>query len=110
MLLWYFFRILCRTRNQIAFLLGKPSLYTTKTTHGPRNIYWRNSRAARLEVGYNVGRELTSPGYYHFKQSIKPVLQQVSCVNTNFWLDNFTQESRHTRDLRHLLQTFAKGR
>ena len=38
--------------------------------------------------------------------TFKPVLQQVSCVNTNFRLNTFTRESRHTR---HLPQTFAKG-
>ena len=27
-----------------------------------------------------------------------------SCVNTDFWLDTITRKSRHTRDLRHLLQ------
>ena len=42
----------------------------------------------------------------------KPVFQQVICLNTKFWLDNFTRESLHTRDIRHLTmpQTFAKGR
>ena len=52
-------------RKQIAFLLGKPSLHATKTTHGPRNTD-AISRATRLEVGYTVGRELTSPSYYYF--------------------------------------------
>ena len=34
-----------------------------------------------------------------------------SFVNTDFWLDKITRESRHTRDLRHLLQNkFAVGR
>ena len=34
-----------------------------------------------------------------------------SCVNTDFWLDKIARESRHTRDLRHLLQNkFAVGR
>ena len=34
-----------------------------------------------------------------------------SCVNTDFWLDKITRESRHTRELRHLLQNkFALGR
>ena len=27
-----------------------------------------------------------------------------SCVNTDFWLDKITPESRHTRELRYLLQ------
>ena len=37
----------------------------------------------------------------------------VSWVNTDFWLDKITRESRHTRELRHLLQNttkFALGR
>ena len=47
--------------------------------------------------------------------TFKLVLQQVkvgaSCVNTDFWLDKFTRKSRHTQDLRHLLQNkFALGR
>ena len=36
-----------------------------------------------------------------------------SCVNTGLWLDKITRESRHTRELRHLLQNttkFALGR
>ena len=34
-----------------------------------------------------------------------------SFVNTDFWLDKITRESRHTRNLRHLLQNkFAVGR
>ena len=34
-----------------------------------------------------------------------------SCVNTDFWLDEITRESRHTRELRHLLQNkFVLGR
>ena len=34
-----------------------------------------------------------------------------SFVNTDFWLDKITRESRHTRDLPHLLQNkFAVGR
>ena len=28
---------------------------------------------------------------------LSPTFKPVSCVNTNFWLDNFTRESRHTR-------------
>ena len=28
-----------------------------------------------------------------------------SCGNTVFWLDKITRESRHARDVRHLLQT-----
>ena len=35
-----------------------------------------------------------------FITTIKLVLQQASWVNTNFWLDHFTRESRHTRDVR----------
>ena len=35
-----------------------------------------------------------------FITTFKLVLQQASWVNTNFWLDHFTRESRHTRDLR----------
>ena len=35
----------------------------------------------------------------------------VSCVYTDFWSDEITRESRHTRELRHLLQSkFALGR
>ena len=34
----------------------------------------------------------------------------VSCVNTDFWLDKITRESRHTRKLRHLLQSAGKTR
>ena len=87
MLLWYFFRILCRTRNQIAFLLGKPSLHTTKTTHGPRNIYWRNSRAARLEVGYNVGRELPVRAITIFSnQSNLSCNKSVAWILTSDWI------------------------
>ena len=43
-----------------------------------------------------------------FKQ---PVLQFVaSYMNTDFWLDKITRESRYTRELRHLLQNkFALG-
>ena len=42
-----------------------------------------------------------------------PVLQQTKlaaiCVNTDFWLDKITRESRHIQ-LRHLLQNkFALG-
>ena len=34
-----------------------------------------------------------------------------SCVNTDFWLDTTTRESRHKRDLRLFLQNkFALGR
>ena len=33
-----------------------------------------------------------------------------SCVNTDFWLDKITRESRDTRELRHLLKNkFALG-
>ena len=48
--------------------------------------------------------------------TFKPVLEKkinvvVSCVYTDFWLDEITRESRHTRELRHLLQNkFALGR
>ena len=50
-----------------------------------------------------------------FPASFKPVLQQIwfdaSYMNTNFWLDNITRESRHTRELRHFLQNkFALSR
>ena len=43
-----------------------------------------------------------------------PVLQQTKlaaiCVNTDFWLDKITRESRHIQELRHLLQNkFALG-
>ena len=31
-----------------------------------------------------------------------------SCVNTDFWLDNIKQESRSTRELRHLLQNMYR--
>ena len=46
-----------------------------------------------------------------FKQ---PVLQQIwfvaSYMNTDFWLDKITRESRYTRELRHLPQNkFALG-
>ena len=40
--------------------------------------------------------------------TFKPVLQQASWVNTNFWKDHFTRESRHTRDVLNLLQKFAR--
>ena len=34
-----------------------------------------------------------------------------NCVNTDFWLDKITEESRHTQNLRRLLQNkFALGR
>ena len=40
--------------------------------------------------------------------TFKPALQQnqfvASCVNTDFWLDKITRESRHTQELRHFLQ------
>ena len=41
--------------------------------------------------------------------AFNPVLQQIKvavshvCANTEFWLDKITRESRHTRELRHLL-------
>ena len=34
-----------------------------------------------------------------------------SYVNTDFWLDKITRESRHSRELRHLMQNkFALGK
>ena len=42
--------------------------------------------------------------------AFKPVLQivwawsQVSCMNTDFWMDKISRESRHIRVLSHLLQ------
>ena len=47
-----------------------------------------------------------------FIPTFKPVFEQVSCVNNKFWLDNFTRESLHTRNVCHLTmpQTFGKGR
>ena len=54
---------------------------------------------------------LKVPNIRGLSPTFKPLFQQVSWVNTEFWLDNFTRESLHTRDIRHLtiLQTFAKG-
>ena len=42
-------------------------------------------------------------------RSLSPTFN-VTCVNTNFWLDNFTRATRHTRDACPLIQTFAKSR
>ena len=48
----------------------------------------------------------------HFTTQESNLSRSISgCVNTDFWLDKNTRDSRHTRGLRHLLQSkFALGR
>ena len=51
--------------------------------------------------------------FYHPRSNLfrKQIKVAASCVNTDFWLDKITQESRYTLDLRHFVKNkFALGR
>ena len=58
------------------------------------------------ELNSDVARFTT-----HIQTCLAAKQVDASCVNTDFWLAKITQEPRHTRELRLLLQDkFALGR
>ena len=69
---------------------------------GWTNSYWKH----QLLIFYRLGKnsKKTLEGGEVAKTCLATNQLVASCVNTDFWLDKISRESRHTSDLRHLLQ------